>query len=125
MANKVTLHDSFIELVFIGDQTEKTVRSISEKARRLSEKQWKGDPTLVLVNLYKMGKSSFTSRSAALEALNAAPFIRMAVYANSVFLRHVAELIIRAARMGEKIRIFTAREEAVRWLTGGNHFKTE
>lgn len=125
MANRVTLHNAFIELIFIGDQTEKTVRALAGKARKISQNTWGDDPTLVLINLYKMGKSNFASRGAAIEALNAAPFIRMAVYANNVFLRHVAELIVRAARMGDKIRIFTTRDDAISWLTGGNHFKTK
>ncbi len=123
MANRVTLRDSYIELTFIGDQTEKTVRSLADKSRKVSQRVWGDDPSLVLVNLYKMGKSSFASRGAAIEALNASPFMRMAIFANSVFLRHVAELVIRAARMGDKIRVFTARDDAIRWLMGGNDFK--
>lgn len=116
MPNQVRLHERYIELICVGDQTDKTVRSLSQRAAKLTHQAWGDRPALVFVDLCQMGKSSFASREAAMAALKGIPFKQIAICAESVFLRSVAQLIARAAGLSNKIRIFPTKTVALVWL---------
>lgn len=116
MQNRIVLHERFIEIICVGDQTAESVEWISAEARRITQEVWGEKPPLVLVDLCEMGESSFDSRKAAVKSLRGIPFGRIAICANSIFLRRVAELIVRASGFRKKIRVLTTRQEALDWL---------
>jgi hypothetical protein len=116
MANRVVLREGFIEIVCEGEQTEETVREMSRYTRKIARETWGELKPLVLVNLNNMGASRFASRTAAKKQLEKLNFHAIAVCADSIFLRHVASLLIRASTLGPRIKIFAEREKAIDWL---------
>jgi|GEM_PF-3274082 len=123
MSNRVKLHDAYVELLYIGDQTYETVRSMVDEALALTS-SWTDKPLLVLADLNKLGKSTFGSREASWEALKLVPYSRVAICAGNTFIRHLAQLVSQAAGMADKIQVFASREEAVDWLTDQNVVKS-
>ena len=118
MLNTVFLNkDGYIEQIYKGDQNSETVILSVERVNKLIEKlKSEGKPIKVLVNLSQIKNTDAGSREAAVDALKKWHFDKTALYGGSVFIKNLANLIIRAARKQDKVKIFDERKEAVKWL---------
>jgi hypothetical protein len=79
----------------------------------------------MIVDLVPVGDSGYASRKARriyLDISSHRQIRRFAIVGGSVFVRTMAGFFIRAAGKGERMKWFTAREDAVAWLKedGGN-----
>jgi hypothetical protein len=125
MGNEAIIHHDFLEIICRGDQTAQSVARVAAEAHRKAVAAWGDRPPLVYVDICKMGASSFTSRKAAMKSLRSLPFSKIAICAQSLFLRHVSELIIRAGRLAERVRVFKSRKEALEWLLSSSAITTD
>lgn len=118
MPNEVRLgDDGFIHNVYRGDQSEASVLQVAEETLALiDELRDRGRPVRLLVDLREMGGSSASSRRASWEALKGSDYDRIAIFGANRFLKHVANLIIRASGRADVARTFGSREQAVAWL---------
>lgn len=117
MTNKVRLHDFYIELSYVGDQSGETVREMLDHALRMADKVWgEGYPHFVLVDLNRLGKSTHSSRAASLNGLKRLSFAAVAVVSRRLFFRQLASLVIRASGRGSRVKVFSTKKTALSWL---------
>lgn len=119
MANQVHVgKDGLIHNVYIGDQNYDTVKAVYDKTVTMaSERRAQGKMVLLLVDIGRIRKQNSGSRKASFEALNSDEYDRIAIFGQNVFLRTLANMIIRVSRHRQKVRSFRTEAEARQWLS--------
>ena len=118
MSNKVYLgDDGFIHVHPIGDQTyETTKQSVQETAQLIDAIRKQNKPVKILTDLTKMGKQDSGARRGGYEGFMGLDFDKFALLGGGIFLRNVVGLIIKASRLGHKVKVFNRREDVIGWL---------
>lgn len=118
MSNKTFLnHQGYIEHHYIGDQSYASVKkSMTIAARLASRLKTQGEDVMILADLTRLEKSTSESRKASLEALQSLPYDKIALFGGNLYVRHLANLIIKAAGKESVVKIFAARKQAEAWL---------
>jgi hypothetical protein len=117
MANIITVNkDGFIEVKVVGDQTGESVAAMGEEVKRhLAQK---GQRPIILDDITKLGKTDIPARQTVNHLAKTLPFERVAMYGDgSTLMRVGTNLLLKAIGMGDKIRYFENRQEAIDWLT--------
>jgi predicted glycosyltransferase len=114
----------FIEVHFLGEQTPDSVigavRELVKWSKKLNNQKQK---VLVLADVTEVPKIDISGKMAparkeAVKAMSDAEYDRIAVYGNVVVQILVNTLALIAGKR-QKIKVFSDRTEAVRWLKGG------
>lgn len=118
MTNRATvIENDCIEIVFDGDQTEKTVKDLLKMSDRIITKMAKPRSKLnFLINLLTIGQTTSKARLAAARALQERPFNRMGVFGTTVYMKYLATLVIAASRKQDRVRYFDDRVAAMDWI---------
>ena len=114
MSNKVFINDlGFIEQVYDEVQDFSSVQGSMDEARQLlSDNKSK----LVLVDVSKIRTTNSGAREAAVVFLRESKFTKLAVFGGNIFIKNLANLVIRASGQNQKSQVFKTRDEAVSWL---------
>jgi len=113
----------FIEQHFIGIQTPNSVISaVEDLVQRAGRLKRKKQAILILVDVTDVPKIDISGRMAkarqeAVQAMKDAEYDRIAVYGNIAVQIMVNTLVLIAGRR-DKIRVFSSRIEALKWLKG-------
>jgi hypothetical protein len=118
--NKIELLDN--DIVYIEKVGDQTVESMTELYNQLSllagQLRAQGKPVLVLVNVHDEREMNASVRKFVAEMSRRVDMDKSASYAPSPYLRGLRDLLIRAARVDDKVANFETREEALAWLLG-------
>lgn len=107
--------EGFFEVIISGQQTEDSFKELFEQAKPLIEKvSADGKPLRGLMDMTNQTGYSLSSDKAALELLESINYDKLAMY-NPPHAA-VAAGIIMAMGKGDNTKIFSSREEAVKWL---------
>jgi hypothetical protein len=119
MSNRVFLNeDNLIEIEVIGNQNVASVELMGRQLDTLiSQLKAAGKSPLVLDNLLQMGTVNPEARRLVVELGKRLAFDRCAMVGQGGILRFGANLMLRATGRADRIRFFTDRDEALRWLT--------
>lgn len=118
MTNQIFINEQdIVECVVIGDQTPQSVRTMGKKIEALlAELKSRGKPGYVLDNILGMGNVPPAGRNQVIALGKTLPYERLAMLGKGGILRLGANLIIRATGRSRKIRYFSDRSQAIRWL---------
>lgn len=114
----------FIEQHFIGNQTpDSVIDAISELVQSAKKIRSKNQDALILVDVTKVPKIDVSgrmirARQEAVKAMMNADYDRVAVYGSTALQVLVNTLILIAGKR-DKIRVFSDRLDALKWLKGG------
>lgn len=107
--------EGYFEVVLVGQQTEDSFKELFDSAKPLiDEAAAAGRPLRGLVDMTKQTGYSISSDKAALELLESISYDKMAMY--NPPHKAVTEGIIMAMGRNDNTRIFTSRDEAIKWL---------
>lgn len=116
-----TNEQSIVECHVVGDQTVESITAMGEKiSTQLGELKRQHKPLLVLDDLTQMGKVPPEGRQAVVSFAKGLRYDRLAMLGTNGLLRLGVNLIARASGRSKKLRYFTNRQDAVRWLVGGD-----
>jgi hypothetical protein len=118
MANKIFINkQNIVECQVIGDQTSESITAMGEKIQdQLAQLKSERKPLLLLDDIIKIGQVTPNGRNMVVSLAKTLPYDRLAMLGNNGFIRLGANLIIRASGKARKLRYFTNRNEAVKWL---------
>lgn len=108
--------DGRIVVVCRGGQTAASIRDLGRQVKTLAERSGAPDHARVLVDLAATGDADAEARRAGSEILHTTPFGRAGIFGAKPVVRHFTNLILLAARMSDRARVFGSREEATRWV---------
>lgn len=116
--NQVFLNDkNIIEVIYAGDQTYESVKSVTEQVVGFSKKlKTEGKKVFILNALMDLGKTSAGSRRAAAEALRLKVYDRVALYGANVFFKYLANMIVVATGKKNVVKYFNTRQQGEQWL---------
>ena len=118
MGNRVFLNnDNIIEIEVVGDQN---VASVEEMGRQvdmlITQLKTIGKPCLVLDNLLQIGAVDAEARKLVVELGKRLDFDRLAMLGQGGVMSFGANLMLRATGRSYKMRYFSDRDAAMRWL---------
>ncbi len=118
MANHVYLNkDNIIEIEVIGDQNMASVELMGRQIDTIiTQLKAVGKPCLLLDNLLQIGKVDADGRKLVVELAKRLDFDRAAMLGQGGIMSFGTNLMLRATGRGYKLRFFTNRDEAVKWL---------
>lgn len=118
MANRVFLNnDNIIEIEVVGDQNAASVELMGRQVDTfITQLKAVGKPCLVLDNLLQIGKVDAQARRLVVELGKRLDFDRAAMVGEGHLMSFGTNLMLRATGKGYKLKFFTDRDEAVRWL---------
>lgn len=121
MANKVFINnEGMVECQVVGDQTLESVTAMSQQIETLLAKlKTQHSPLLILDDITKIGRVPAQARQAVVQSVKTFKYDRLAMLGSNGVVRIGANLIFRASGRGKKVKFFTSRIEAVRWLATG------
>ena len=121
MSNKVFLNETdIIECHVIGDQTTESVAAMGRKIDSLlTQLKKEKKPGLVLDDLLKMGSVPSAPRNMVIELAKSLPYDRLAMLGAGGIIRVGANIIIRVSGRHRRLRYFSDKDEALRWLKSG------
>lgn len=106
-----------VNVLLEGKQTYQAIRHASDEMDALSSKlRREGKPVYVLVDISKMGGHDSGARREGYERLFTIYYDKFAMFGGGLFLKSVANLVVKATKLGNKVKVFNTREEAIRWL---------
>jgi hypothetical protein len=120
MANRVFVNgDGIIEIEVVGDQNAASVELMGRQADTLiTQQKAVGKPCLVLDDITKIGKVDPEARKKVVELGTRLDFDRAAMVGpNNGLMSFGTNLMLRATGRAYKLKYFTDRDEALRWLT--------
>ncbi|MCA9397582.1 STAS/SEC14 domain-containing protein [candidate division WWE3 bacterium] len=108
----------YIEEIWSGDITDEAVElMVNESIPYMNQLRRENRPVRVLINVEKLGATDSKARASAVKMLRSMDFDLMAVYGlGSVFQKHLVTLLVKAARMADRIQYHNSRESALEWL---------
>ena len=111
-------NQGFIEEIWSGDITDEAVElMVNESIPFMNQLRRENKPVRVLINVENLGSTDSKARASAVKMLQSMDFDFMAVYGlGSVFQRHLVTLLVKAARMSDRITYHNSRESALEWL---------
>lgn len=94
---------------------------LDENLERLKELEAKlkakGLPVLMLVNASRLGVGIDTAtRQRAIEVMDAIDYERVGMFGPNLYVRFIANFILRTMHRGERIHIFDSPADALAWL---------
>lgn len=118
MSNKVFLNEhKIIECRVVGDQTIDTVTAMGEHiSDLLAELKKEHRPLLILDDVTNLKTITSDGRQAVVSLVKNLRYDRLVMLGSNGLIRLGVNLIARAAGQSRKLRYFTRRDEAVRWL---------
>ena len=112
-----TNKQNIVEIVYDGrHDIKKSNKVIAQLKIELAKLEKMNKPKKVLLDLTKLGQTDRRSRGNVIDVAKNWDYHRIAVYGANVFNKVLAELIIFASGKKNKIKIFSSREEALKWL---------
>lgn len=117
--NKVVINDDdIIEIFVIGDQTRDSILPMGNETRACLEKlAAEQKPGLILDDLTQLGQTDIPARQAVSDLAKTLPFKKVAMVGQpNLLMRYGTKLLLQAIGMGNKIKYFENRDEAIRWL---------
>jgi len=117
--NKVFLNDDdIVEIHVVGDQTQASVLAMGKLAEDLlKELAQKKQPALILDDITQMGKTDTPARQAVQKLSGLLPFQKTAMLGDGgPVMRYGTQILLSAIGMGDRIKYFEDRDEAIRWL---------
>lgn len=117
MANQVFLDaDGIIVQLYDGAQDGAAAQDmVAQTQAIMSDIVKKDKPVRILANLSGVTHASLKARQIAAQALSEWPDNRVAVYSTSVFIRHIAKLVLVATK-AQNARLFEDEATAKKWL---------
>jgi N-acetylglutamate synthase/N-acetylornithine aminotransferase len=110
--------NSVIEVVCKGSQTEASLNDAKVKGLLLAKKlRREGRPVNILVDISRLGKIDVAARRQAARIIQNVDYDKIAVFGSSPLAGNVGRLVIRGIGQTEKIRIFSSRSLAEKWLS--------
>jgi hypothetical protein len=117
MSNHSFTHEQgYIEQVYVGAQTKESVTQNFTATQELIPQLPPSSKVNILVNLLDMTTTDTGSREVAVQYLQTLHYYRLAVITTSAYLKHVANLVIRASGQSHHAQVFSDRAHAVNWL---------
>ena len=118
MQNKVELlHDQFIYVEKVGDQTKATMLDLFERVGKLAaELRAQGKDVLILSNAEREGKTDEAGHKVAVMIGKELDFDKSATYTSSEFLHSARDVMVQANDLDQKVATFATRAEAIAWL---------
>jgi hypothetical protein len=113
----------FVDAHFFGEQSpQDVVQAINELVRWSKKLTVKKQPILILVDVTDVPKIDISGRMAparqkAVDAMSQAKYDKIAVYGSTAVQIMVNTLVLIAGKR-QQIRVFSSREDALRWLKG-------
>lgn len=116
--NKIFLDDiGLIHGIFEGDQN---YYSINQAAQQIEEfikvVRQQNKPAIVLIDITNVVKQDSGARKAGWEGLSTLKYDKWAMFGSNPFIKNVANLVGKATGLSHRIKVFTSREEAEKWL---------
>lgn len=124
VGNKIFIgKEGFIHVIYEGDQNYDSIKEISEKVIQMClALRGQAKPVRVLSDYSKIGHSDSGSRKAAFEELTkntGREYDKVALFGKSIYYTVAANLIIKASGKGIKVKVFTNKKNAEKWLKKG------
>lgn len=117
MPNLVSREDDIIFYRYIGDQTSETIDRLAAQTRALCQQlKHEGKPGLLLVDLTELGAQDAGARKASATELDTLPVDKVAVFGANLFMKYLAQFIIRASKRSDITQYFDTKEAATAWL---------
>ncbi len=118
MANRVFLNkENIIESIFDGRQTFSSLTKTSAIIMIISDKLKKnGNDILILADLKEMENVTADALIASYETINEGKFKKLAISGGNKSLRKLTGFIINISGKKNKVRIFSGKKEALKWL---------
>ena len=119
MAHRAFINSQgFIEQVYVGEMTEKSVREIMDESHKYAKQfQKRGEPILVLSDLSKMSKATPGGRKQGLRGITRLPYEKVAIVTKGVYHKTLANFVVLASGETKKVKVFGSRDEASSWLS--------
>lgn len=115
--NTVITKGKYIEIRFIGDQSEEKVRSVAEQAMTAAQEFINNDEWVrVLVDLSDQGNTTNESRRASKEAYNYGAYDKIAIIGFNKFLKNFINTVIATSGRQSSVKLFDTKEKALEWL---------
>jgi hypothetical protein len=117
--NKVFLNrDDIIEVKVIGNQTSDTIIDMAHQIDELlGELNAQNKLGLVLDDVSELGKTDTAARQALRDVARQLPYDKVAMFGNvNPIMRTGTTLLLQAIGMGQKIKYFEDRDQAISWL---------
>ncbi|HVL86815.1 MAG TPA: STAS/SEC14 domain-containing protein [Candidatus Thermoplasmatota archaeon] len=108
--------DGRIVVVVRGDQIAAGIREMGRQVKALAEAAGSPASARILVDLSLVGQADADARRAGSQLLHTIAFGRAGLFGAKPIPRHFTNLMLLAARMTDRIRLFETREEARRWV---------
>jgi hypothetical protein len=117
-ANTVGLSpEGFVEVKIVGDQSYQSIDQVNKECQQYIQRlQYEHKPVLGLIDFTKEAGYNTGSNKAAMEALAADAYDRVALFGDNKILVEVAELIVKAMGKSTNTKVFHERDEALAWL---------
>lgn len=117
MENEVFLKDGIMYVIVHGDQTYASAKEIQRRMLLLSA-ELKANHQLIRVvtDTRDLGKQDSGTRRASFEILKQVKFDRMSILIKSLFIKGISNMIVKAARMSHKVKLFSDEDAALEWL---------
>ena len=117
MPNKVFEEAGLIHNVYEGEQTADTVIEVQHRTEDLIAKlRAQGRSALILVDLRKLTGTHSSARLGSSDNLKKFDFDRIALFGANLFIKYLANFIIKASGNGRRVRYFNSETEARAWL---------
>jgi len=113
----------FIETHFLGNQTpDSVIGAVDELVKRAQKLKLRKELVLILVDVTNVPKIDISGKMAnarkeAVKAMTNAQYDKIAVYGN-VAVQILVNTLVLIAGKRDKIRVFSSRIEALKWLKG-------
>ncbi len=112
--------DDIIYQEYVGDQNRETVALVVEQAMMsIDTLRQKQKPVYMLVDISRIGRLDTGARSAAFEGIGKLDIDKLALCGATLFLQHVATLILSLSPKKDKVKMFDTNDEAKLWLETG------
>src|SRR5258708_8522416 len=100
MQNEMRLEEenNIIHSVYHGDQTTATINEIAEAVKPVAVK-WRseGKPVYFLIDSSGIEHQDSGARKAAIDAINTLDYDKMAIFGASLFIKQVAQFLIKVS----------------------------
>lgn len=108
----------FVQQKYTGDQTADSVGKGIENMKKCAAKNLKtGRPLLVLIDITDLGHTDSAAHAAGIKGIKSMDFKRAAVY-GPLQTQVLVNTLVMIAGKKNKMRAFSSRAEAVKWLLG-------
>ena len=116
--NKISLgEDGLIHVEYIGVQNSESIKEdMRQMTKFILELHQQHKQAYMLSNLGGITKQDSTARREGYKALMVLPYDKIAFFWAGLFLKHLTNLVVKAAGISQKAHFFNSEEEAIAWL---------